>query len=91
DVLVPIAFDTKLNHFGAKLKVTFSSDIGHWDVPDMLKVLPEAYEFVEDGKLDVDQFREFTFENQVQLLGGMNPYYFVGTAVEAEAAKLLAG
>ena len=90
DALVPLAFDTKINQIGAKLKVTFSSDIGHWDVPDMLKVLPEAYEFVEDGKLDEAQFREFTFVNQVHLLGDMNPDYFKGTAVEEEAAKVLA-
>ena len=35
------------------------SDIGHWDVPDMRDVVPEAYELVEDGRLVADQFRAF--------------------------------
>ena len=38
-----------VNPFGARLKAIFSSDIGHWDVPDMTEVLEEAYEMVEHG------------------------------------------
>ena len=39
----------------------FSSDVGHWDVPDMTVVLEEAYENVEKGWLDKAQFRDFVF------------------------------
>jgi len=39
----------------------FSSDIGHFDVPDMTEVVPEAYELVEHGLLDDDDFRDFMF------------------------------
>jgi hypothetical protein len=36
------AFNDRLNHMGVKLKAFFSSDIGHWDVPDMTHVLSDA-------------------------------------------------
>ena len=32
-----------------RFKALFASDIGHWDVPDIREVLPEAWELVEDG------------------------------------------
>src|SRR5207237_1919314 len=43
------AFNTKANPMGARLNAIFSSDIGHFDVPDMTDVVPEAYELVEHG------------------------------------------
>ena len=49
------------------------------------EVLEEAYELVEDGHLTEQHFREFTFSNVVQLYRGMNPSFFAGTVVEAEA------
>ena len=39
DPAVAWAFDTKTNPMGARLRAMFSSDIGHWDVPDMSDVL----------------------------------------------------
>jgi hypothetical protein len=68
----------------------FSSDIGHWDVPDMSEVLEEAYELVERGLLDADDFEEFTFTNPVLLHAGMNPEFFKGTVVESDVNRLLA-
>ena len=65
------------------------SDIGHFDVKDMRKVLTEAYELVDDGLMTPADFRDFTFENAVRLHGGMNPDFFAGTVVEAEAAEVL--
>ena len=76
------AFDTKVNPFGAKLHAVFSSDIGHWDVPDMTEVLEEAWELVEDGIITQEDFKEFVFTNPLRLLCGMNPDFFAGTAVE---------
>jgi hypothetical protein len=80
------AFDTKRNPFGAKLGALFSSDIGHWDVPDMREVVEEAYEMVEHGQITEDDFRDFVFANPVRFWTGMNPDFFKGTAVE-NAAK----
>ncbi len=90
DRLNAVAFDSRINHHGLKLNAILGSDIGHWDVPDMTKVMVEAHEMVEDGFITDDDFRDFTFANVVRLHGGMNPDFFKGTAVEAEAAKVLA-
>ena len=84
------AFNDKVNPFGARLNAMMSSDIGHWDVPDMQQVVAEAYELVEHGLLTEDDFRDFTFANPVRFWAGMNPDFFKGTAVEDQAARLLA-
>jgi predicted TIM-barrel fold metal-dependent hydrolase len=85
------AFNRKANPYGAKLNVLFGSDIGHFDVPDMKEVLPEAYELVEDGLINDDDFREFLFVNPVRFWGESNPNFFKGTRVEKQAASLLRG
>ena len=78
------AFDARLNHYGLKLNAILGSDIGHWDVPDMTKVMVEAYEMVDDGFMDDDDFHDFTFGNIVEMHAGMNPDFFKGTVVEDE-------
>ena len=78
-----------LNPFGARLNAIFSSDVGHFDVPDMRMVLPEAYELVEDGLITADDFRDFTFANAVRLWGTQNPDFFKGTAIARQAAEVL--
>jgi hypothetical protein len=83
------AFDRRVNPFGARLNALFGSDIGHFDVPDMLDVLPEAYELCEDGLITADDFRDFTFANAVRLWGTVNPAFFSGTMVEKAAAQVL--
>jgi hypothetical protein len=83
------AFNRRANPFGAKLNAIFGSDIGHFDVPDMLAVLPEAYELVEKDLLTAEDFRDFTFANAVRLWGTQNPKFFEGTAVAKEAAAVL--
>ena len=84
-----VGFDTNLLPFESKLKAIFSSDFGHWDVPDMGHVLAEAHEAVDDGLMHSSDFRDFVFTNPVELLTGMNRRFFQGTAVEAEVEKLL--
>ena len=84
------AFNRRANPMGARLNAIFSSDIGHFDVPDMTDVVPEAYELVEHGLLDDDDFRDFTFANAVRFWGEVNPDFFKGTAVEKAAAEVLA-
>ena len=78
------------NPFGSKLNAIFSSDIGHFDVPDMLHPVPEAYELVEDELITPDDFRDFTFANAVRLWGTQNPKFFEGTRVAKQAATVLA-
>jgi hypothetical protein len=83
------AFNAKVNPFGARLRAIFSSDISHWDVPDMAKVVEEAYEMVEKELITEGDFRDFVFGNPVSFFGGMNPRFFDKTVVEQEAKKLL--
>ncbi len=80
----------RVNPFGARINAIFSSDIGHFDVPDMLQPVPEAYELVEDGLITPADFRDFTFANAVRLWGTQNPRFFEGTKVAKPAAAILA-
>ena len=84
------AFNRKANPMGSRLNAFFSSDIGHFDVPDMTEVVPEAYELVEHGLLSEDDFRDFVFANAVRFWGEVNPDFFEGTVVEKAAAEVLA-
>jgi len=84
------AFNTIVNPFGARLKAIFSSDIGHWDVPDMTEVVAEAHELVDKGVLSAEDFRDFVFTNPVTLWTTMNPDFFNGTVVEGAVEKLMA-
>ncbi len=77
------------NPRGTKLKAMFSSDIGHWDVVDHGKVVPDAHGLIEKGVLDEEQFREFTFVHSAEMLLKANPGFFEGTALEKDAARLL--
>ena len=83
-------FDSRVNPYGARLKTLFGSDIGHFDVPDMREVLPEAHELVDEGLIEERDFRDFVFTNPVEFWGGMNPDFFKGTRVEKAAAAALA-
>ncbi len=84
------AFDERVNPFRARLGAFYGSDIGHWDVENISEVVSEAYENVEHGLLPRPDFRDFMFANAVRLHGGMNPDFFKGTKVEAEARQVLA-
>jgi predicted TIM-barrel fold metal-dependent hydrolase len=87
DPMTALAFDERL---GPRLKAVFGSDISHYDVTDMTTVLHESWELVEEGLLDEQAFREFTFENTVSLHAGMNPDFFKGTVVEKAVDEELA-
>lgn len=81
------AFDRRMP---GRLNAIFSSDVSHWDVPDMAEVLHEAWEMVEHDLITTGDFRDFTFANAVRLHGSINPDFFKGTAVEAAASGQLA-
>ena len=82
DPLVRLAFDGALPD-GATLNAIFSSDVGHWDVPDMSEVLPEVWEQVEHGWLNEDQFRAFTFDNAHRFFSEARPDFFKNTVLES--------
>ncbi|MBW2270442.1 MAG: amidohydrolase family protein [Deltaproteobacteria bacterium] len=82
DPFVSMGFNTDLNPSGARLRVMFGSDIGHWDVPDIATVLAEAYEGVEKERLSEDEFRAFTFGDVARFYLDTNPDFFKSTVVE---------
>jgi len=89
DAMTATAFDRKRIPLGAAIGAMFSSDVGHWDVPDMSDVLEEAYENVQKGWLDDVQFREFVFGNVVRFYTDTRANFFEGTVVEAAVAGFL--
>ncbi|MGE0826853.1 MAG: amidohydrolase family protein [Candidatus Binatia bacterium] len=89
DRITALAFDTKKLSMGARLNAIYGSDLGHWDLPDMRDAAAEAYESVEKGILNEDDFRHFVFTNPVRLVTDMNPEFFTGTIVESAVNKLL--
>ena len=72
----------RANPGGARLRAMFSSDIGHWDVPDMAGVVAESFELVEDGVVTPEQWRAVVCDNPVEMYRRANPNFFAGTAVE---------
>jgi predicted TIM-barrel fold metal-dependent hydrolase len=90
DPTVAWAFDSRVNPMGSKLHAMFSSDIGHWDVPEMGDVVADAYELVEQGLLAPPDFRDFVFANPVRFYTSVNPDFFRGTRCEAAAAQVVA-
>ncbi len=90
DKMNAVAFNRKNIPLGSQMNALFGSDIGHFDVTDMAGVLPEAYELVEEGLMDADNFRDFVVTNPVHFLADANPDFFKGTVVEKEATAVLA-
>jgi predicted TIM-barrel fold metal-dependent hydrolase len=83
DPMNGLAFARDLNPTRSQLRAMFASDIGHWDVPDVREVLPEAWELVEKGVLGEEQFRAFSCDNVIALLTAANPRFFEGTVIDA--------
>ena len=71
------------------MNALFSSDIGHWDVPDIRLPVEEAYKLVEEGLFTEEDFRDFVFKNVTELHTQMNPDFFKGTSVEKAVSKLV--
>ena len=90
DRLTALAFDRKKLPFGSRLNALYSSDLGHFDLPDMRDAAAEAYELVEHELITDDDFRDFVFANPVHFFTALNRDFFKGTRVEAEANKLIA-
>jgi hypothetical protein len=76
---------SRANVFEATLQSMFSSDISHFDVPDMTGVIPSAHGLLREGLLDAEQFQAFMFGNAVRLHATGNPAFFDGTVIEDAA------
>jgi len=86
DRMTAMAFDRRFNHMSVQLNAMFSSDLGHWDVPNMAEVMEETYELVEHDIVEKADFRKFVFSNAARMYTSMNPAFFKGTVVEEAVA-----
>jgi hypothetical protein len=84
------AFNAKANPLGVKINAIYSSDVGHWDVPDLRQVLAESRALVEQGAISEDDFKAWVFENPYKFYTEANESFFEGTAV-GEALRARAG
>jgi len=89
DRMTAIAFDRQKNAFGARLNAIYSSDLGHWDLPDMRDAGAEAWELAEHGLITEDDFRDFVFANPARAKAEVNPDFFRGTIVEDAVRELM--
>ncbi len=76
------ALDSRANPMRARLQPIFSSDIGHWDVPDIKTVLLESHHLVDKGIMGESDWRDFVFTYPARLHLKANPDFFKGTVVE---------
>ncbi len=84
DGMNPLAFNKNINPMNAELKILFSSDIGHWDVPEMSGVLDEAFEMLDDGLISNANFEAFVFGNAASMLTANNPSFFENTVLQGK-------
>ena len=78
DRMIAAAFSAA-NPGHTDLRPVFSSDIGHWDVPDMAAVVEESWELVTEGLLTEADYRALVLDNPIALFGAD---FFTGTLVE---------
>jgi hypothetical protein len=82
DRTVAHAFNDRANPLGVKINAIYSSDVGHWDVPDLTQVLAESYALVEEGAITEQDFKAWVFDNPYKLYTEATASFFRGTAVE---------
>lgn len=78
------ALNPKGNPFGQKINALYSSDSGHWDVPELTEPLAETWDLVQEGAITVEDFKSLVFTNPYQFYTANNPDFFKGTQVEAK-------
>lgn len=83
DRTVAHAFNDKANPLGVKVNAIYSSDVGHWDVPDLTEVLADSFALVEQGAISEADFKAWVFENPYRLYTESNAAFFKGTAIES--------
>ena len=81
------AFNDKANPLGVKVNAIYSSDVGHWDVPDLTEVLAESHALVEEGVISESDFKAWVFDNPYKLYTEANAGFFAGTQVEQKLKR----
>lgn len=77
------------NPRGIQLKMTFGSDVGHWDVADCNDIMHEALELRDEGLITEKQAKKFLFANAAELYTTVNPDFFKGTVLEKKVWEQL--
>ena len=88
DRMTAWAFNRQCNPLGSQLHPLFGSDVGHFDVPDMTHVVPEAYELVEDGVMNEEDFQRPHVYQSGTVLGRRKPRVFQGDSGRRESAGI---
>ena len=88
DPMNALAFRPELWPYGARFNAIYGSDVGHFDVPDMRRVLEEAHEAVDEGRMRAVDFRDFSFANTARFYTESRPDFFRGTQVEGAVNAL---
>ncbi|MBT2304070.1 amidohydrolase family protein [Variovorax paradoxus] len=86
DRTVAAAFNTRVNPLGAKINAIWSSDVGHWDVPEFTEPLAESWDLVEQGVIGAADFKALVFDNPHRFYTEANPRFFEGTEVGRKLA-----
>jgi predicted TIM-barrel fold metal-dependent hydrolase len=81
DRTIATAFNDKANPLGVKINAIYSSDVGHWDVPDLTAPLAESWELVQEGVISEADFKAYVFSNPYKFYTEANPNFFEGTAI----------
>jgi predicted TIM-barrel fold metal-dependent hydrolase len=88
DRTVAAAFNSRALPLGAKVNAIWSSDVGHWDVPEFTEPLAESWDLVEAGVISAADFKSWVFDNPYRFYTQANPDFFKGTAVERKVAGI---
>lgn len=87
DRTIAAAFNDKANPLGIKINAIYSSDVGHWDVPDLTAPLAESWDLVKEGVISEADFKSYVFANPYKFYTEANPDFFKGTAIESKVGK----
>ena len=87
DPLTMMAFRPMGTRFNSRLQAFYGSDIGHWDVPDMAKILEEVYELVDKGLMTPAELRDFVFTIPIQFWTSTNPEFFEAQQCKARSIE----
>ncbi len=82
DRTIGAAFNDRANPLNTKLNAIWSSDVGHWDVPDLTEPLAESWDLVEDGVISAADFKALVFDNPYRFYTQAHPEFFKGTRIE---------
>ncbi len=84
------AFNDRVNPLGTKINAIWSSDVGHWDVPEFTEPLAESWDLVEEGVITAADFKALVFDNPHRFYTEANPRFFEGTEVGRKLGQPIA-